>query len=58
MNIWLGIVAGFIFLSLFYVWYAVITLLHGINIDWTEEDVDGLQQDFKNGLRNVGRNND
>jgi hypothetical protein len=55
---WLGIIGGFIFLSLFYVWYAVITLLQCIDIQLTEEDVEGLQQDFKNGLRNVGRNND
>ena len=58
MNMWLGIIGGFIFLSLFYVWYAVITLLQCIDIQLTEDDVEGLQQDFKNGLRNVGRNND
>ena len=58
MNIWIGAAICFVLSCLFYIWYAVITLLQNIDITLSEEDIEGLQQDFKNGLRNVGRNND
>ena len=55
MAVWVSVIASTIICSLIYMLYNLFSLLNGIEVIFTEDDVEGLEQDFKNGLRNLRR---
>ena len=53
MAVLVSIIGGVVVCSMIYVVHALFSFLNDIDVSLTEDDVEGLEEDFKNGLRNL-----
>tara|TARA_R100000008_G_scaffold65801_1_gene42756 strand:- start:1699 stop:1872 length:174 start_codon:yes stop_codon:yes gene_type:complete len=53
MAVLISIIGSVVVCSMIYMVYAFFSFLDDIDVSLTEDDVEGLEEDFKNGLRNL-----